>query len=40
MWVRVYLNVGFESVDPETLRHIQKPITREQVMAALRKCMR
>ena len=34
---RVYLNVGFESVDPETLRHIQKPITREQVMAAFEK---
>lgn len=34
---RVYLNVGFESVDPETLKHIQKPITREQVMDAFRK---
>lgn len=34
---RVYLNVGFESVDPETLKFIQKPITREQVMDAFGK---
>ena len=34
---RVYINVGFESADPETLKHIQKPITSEQVMDAFEK---
>ncbi len=34
---RVYLNVGFESVDPETLKHIKKPITRTQVLEAFEK---
>lgn len=34
---RVYLNVGFESVDPETLKNIQKPISSEQVIKAFEK---
>ena len=34
---QVYINVGFESVDPETLKHIGKPITAGQVMEAFKK---
>lgn len=34
---RVYINLGFESVDPETLKFIKKPITREQVLEAFEK---